>query len=177
MTANNQKSRSKKQLSELARRKGIAGWQGMTKDELIAALNPPQRAKSIHSVNGQNGVHANGHNRLKAKPLARPQRAAARNTTPGMSAEEIVERSKFDVGIPTKDLSAKVPKDLPTGYGKDRIVVMVRDPYWLHTYWELTRQAIARAEAALGQNWHGSKPILRVLDVTSGDTTSTAESI
>ena len=74
--------------------------------------------------------------------------AAARNTG-GSPLEEQVERSKYDVGVPTKDLSAKVPKDLPAGYGKDRIVVMVRDPYWLHCYWELTRQAIKRAEAAL----------------------------
>ena len=52
-----------------------------------------------------------------------------------------------------------------------------RDPYWLHTYWELTRQAVQCAEAALGQDWHGAKPILRLLDVSSHDTTSTAESI
>jgi hypothetical protein len=69
-----------------------------------------------------------------------------------------------------------MPRDLPTGYGKDRIVTMVRDPYWLHCYWELTAQAVQRAEAALGQEWHNAKPILRLLDVTSGDTTSTSES-
>src|SRR5204863_9511190 len=91
--------------------------------------------------------------------------------------EEQVERAKFDTGVPTKDLSARVPKDLPGGYGKDRVVVMVRDPYWLHAYWELTRQAIQRAEAALGQEWHGARPILRLLDVSTHDTTNTSESI
>jgi hypothetical protein len=100
--------------------------------------------------------------------------AAARNTN-GTSTEEQIERSKYDVGVPTKDLSAKVPKDLPAGYGRDRIVLMVRDPYWLHTYWELTRHAVKRAEAALGQDWHGARPILRLLDVTSHDSTSPAE--
>src|SRR5438093_8034484 len=114
---------------------------------------------------------------MKRKSLRpQPQRGAARNTNGTTSAEEQVERSKFDVCIPTKALSAKVPKDLPTGYGKDRIVVMVRDPYWLHCYWELTRHAIQRAEAALGQEWHAAKPILRLLDVTSQDITSSAES-
>src|SRR5262249_49374410 len=88
-----------------------------------------------------------------------------------------VERSKYDVGVPTRDLSAKVPRDLPAGYGKDRIVVMVRDPYWLHAYWELTRHAIGRAEAALGQEWHTAKPILRLLDVSSHDTTRRAASL
>jgi hypothetical protein len=107
---------------------------------------------------------------------ARPQRGAARDTN-GTSNEEVVERSKFDVGVPTKDLSAKVPKDLPGGYSKDRIVCMVRDPYWLHCYWEITRQSVQRAEAALGQDWFGAKPILRVLDVTCSDTTSASESI
>ena len=27
---------------------------------------------------------------------------------------------------------------------------MVRDPYWLHAYWELSRSTLARAQAALG---------------------------
>ncbi|HEV3262337.1 MAG TPA: DUF4912 domain-containing protein, partial [Gemmataceae bacterium] len=116
--------------------------------------------------------------RVRARPAAHPpQRAAARNTSGSSSAEEQVESAKFDVGVPTKDLSAKVPKDLPSGYGKDRIVVMVRDPYWLHAYWELTRHAIQRAEAALGQEWHGARPILRLLDVSHHDVTSAAESI
>src|SRR5262249_44657263 len=93
------------------------------------------------------------------------------------SPEEAVESSKYNVGVPTLNLSAKTPRDLPQGYGKDRIIVMVRDPYWLHCYWELTRHAVQRAEPALGQEGHASKQIIRLLDVTSGETTSTSESI
>ena len=44
---------------------------------------------------------------------------------------------------------------------------MVRDPYWLHVYWEITHHAIERAEAALSQDWHGTEPILRVIDVAN----------
>src|SRR5438105_11519153 len=150
--------RTKKVLTEMARKKGIAGWHSMRKDQLILAL-----------------VHATT---KPPQPVRHPtQRAAARNTSNGTSIEEQVERSKFDVGVATKDLSAKVPKDLPAGYGKDRIVVMVRDPYWLHSYWELTRHSVQRAEAALGQDWHGAKPILRLLDVGSHDTTSASETV
>jgi hypothetical protein len=105
------------------------------------------------------------------------QTAAARNTSGPPSTEEQVESAKYDVGVPTRDLSDKVPRDLPAGYGKDRIVVMVRDPYWLHCYWELTRHALQRAEAALGQEWHTARPILRLLDVSSRDTTSTSEAV
>src|SRR5947209_10990339 len=150
------KERRKKALAKLTRQRGIAR---------------PAKKGFKHKLNGSRG-------RIKRKSLRpQPQRGAARNTNGTTSAEEQVERSKFDVGMPTKDLSAKVPKDLPTGYGKDRIVVMVRDPYWLHCYWELTRHAIQRAEAALGQEWHASKPILRLLDVTGGETSSSSESI
>ena len=114
---------------------------------------------------------------VKPRPVrvAHPVQAAAARDTSVSNAEQQVERSKYDVGVPTSDLSAKVPRDLPAGYGKDRIVVMVRDPYWLHCYWELTRQAILRAEAALGQDWHTAKPILRVLDVSSRGPNSSGE--
>lgn len=154
---------TKKVLADMARKKGIAGWHEMSKEDLIAALANKKKPRATKKTT------------RTARP--RPQTAAARNTSAGNSAEEQVESSKFDIGVPTKDLSAKVPKHLPAGYGKDRIVVMVRDPYWLHAYWELTRNAIQRAEASLGQEWHGAKPILRLLDVSSHDTTSTTESV
>jgi hypothetical protein len=147
---------TKKELIELARQAEIPGWHGMRKEALIEAL------------------HKHAARVRRRKPATPVQTAAARNTSTA-TAEEQVESAKYDIGVPTRDLSAKVPKDLPAGYGKDRIVVMVRDPYWLHCYWELTRQAIQRAEAALGQEWHTSKPILRLLDVSTHGTTSTSE--
>jgi hypothetical protein len=159
MTREQLQACTKQVLADLARTKGIDGWQAMRKPDLVealAALNRRPRSKTVRP---------------------QPQTAAARNTSATTSTEEQVERSKYEVGVPTGDLSVKVPKDLPAGYGKDRIVVMVRDPYWLHAYWELTRLAVQRAEAALGQDWHGAKPILRLLDVGNQDTTSAAESI
>ncbi len=155
---------------------------------------PPIPVKA--SVNGKHST--NGKHALKApkvvpaasapvkpvvaEPVAtakpRTQKTAARDTTAeGPSSQEQINRSKFDSGIPTRDLSAKMPKNLPNGYGKDQIRVMVVDPYWLCAYWELTHQSVQRAEAALAQDWHGAKPILRVCDVSSQDTTSTAESV
>jgi hypothetical protein len=179
MTSNELRSSTKKVLADLAKGKGIPGWHRMSKEELLDALlalrarkaRARQRKAAAAARNGTAGKHPPAR-RKPARP--RTQVAAARDTTG--TAEEKVESSKYDVGVPTKDLSAKVPRDLPAGYGKDRINVLVRDPYWLHAYWELTRHAIQRAEAALGQEWHTSKPILRLLDVTSNDITNTSES-
>ena len=161
------KSLNRKELQELAQRKGVTGVTRKTKDELVAALAKLAKAKAKTQ-------QPTAPRRSKARP--KPQRHAAHVTNGHTSAEEQIERSKYDVGVPTKDLSGKIAKELPKGYGKDRVVCMVRDPYWLHVYWELTRQSVQRAEAALGQEWHGSKPILRLIDVTSSETTSSSES-
>lgn len=195
MTRDQLQACTKKDLMEMARKRRLKGYDDMSKEELVKALagSAQQRSKPKKVETRRKAIKvAKKKLQIVSKPKKlvaaakssksmparfHAQKAAARNTNGVGSAEDQVERSKYDVGVPTKDLSAKVPKDLPAGYGKDRIVVMVRDPYWLHTYWELTRQAIQRAEAALGQEWHNSRPILRVLDVSSHDTTNTAESI
>jgi hypothetical protein len=163
MTSRQLQGKTRKQLADLARKKGISGWYRMRKDELVAALADLSKEKVEKPTE-------------PARP--RPQIAVAR-TTSGATTEEQIESSKYDLtGVPTRDLSAKVPRDLPAGYGKDRIVVMVRDPYWLHAYWELTHAAVQRAEAALGPDWHGARPILRLLDVTSRpDITGSSEGI
>jgi hypothetical protein len=164
MTRDQLQACTKKDLIDMAREHGVSGWHGLRKEELVVALVEQSRKERRRA------------RAALVKTAAPVQTAAARNTSGAPSPEEQVESSKFDVGVPTRDLSAKVPRDLPAGYGKDRIVVMVRDPYWLHCYWELTRHAIQRAEAALGEEWHTSKPILRLLDVGRHDTTCMTES-
>jgi hypothetical protein len=114
------------------------------------------------SVNGNgNGKHA----------LPAPTKPTAPAPKP-LSAVFVKPAPRPEPVIPAeKDLSTKGK----TGPVKDRVVMMVPDPYWLHVVWELSMQSVLRAEAALGQDWHGAKPILRLFDVTSTDTTSTSE--
>lgn len=109
-----------------------------------------------------------------AKPIDKP-------TTNGTHKSKPSEKSNartappplkvIETPIPAdKDLSMKSKNPV-----KDRIFLMVPDPHWLHAHWELTLQSVQRAEASLGQDWHGAKPIIRLFDVTSQDTTSTSE--
>lgn len=179
---------SRKDLAERARKRGVANSQDLSKDELVDVLIRKAKAaktgKNMKStkiaakpapaktVDKPEKTPVNGQHKLQKTAARSGSGAGLMNTN-----EERVESAKFDIGVPTKDLSAKVPKHLPTGYGKDRIVVMVRDPYWLHVYWELTHQSIQRAEAALGQDWYTAKPILRIMDVSSHETTSTSEAV
>ncbi len=51
---------------------------------------------------------------------------------------------------------------------------MVRDPYWLHAHWELSRRSIQR-RAAMAECWHTARPVLRLSEVFTGNTTNASE--
>jgi hypothetical protein len=54
---------------------------------------------------------------------------------------------------------------------------MVRDPYWLHAYWELTSQSVERAQVALAEHWHSAKPTLRLLKLASTNSADCSEEV
>jgi len=147
MTVDTFKDCNKKSLAQMAKDQGIVGWHAMRKDQLIRALTVPRVAPKKGSAKA-----------APAKAPAEPS-GSSRRAVPAVA----------------KPLTVVPPRSLDHACVKDRIIVMVRDPYWLHAYWELSRTTLARAQAALGQEWHTARPILRVLDVTSEDTTSAAE--
>lgn len=195
---------TRRELVELARKRKLRGYSRMSKEELIAALadepgasqaspacarprqrtsgsirrtaraTAPRAASTVGKGAGETPASANAsHETVPAR-----QRSAARLGEGGVATpEEQVETSKYEVGVPTRDLSPQLPGDLPQGYGVDRLVLLVRDPFWLHAYWELTPATIERAAAALGTEWHTSRPALRLVDVAGGDTTPTSETI
>src|SRR5262245_30594582 len=140
--------RSKKALAILAKRRGISGSDGMRKEQLLRALarsaKPQAKAKKRTTNRPKPGTKTKAPTATrrptpKSKSRVRhpKQTAAARKSDDDSLAEQMVERSKYDIGVATKDLSKKLPRNLPASYGKDRIVTMVRDPFWLHCYWEV----------------------------------------
>lgn len=179
MTTQELKGYPKKDLADMAKRKGIRGWHSMRKDELVSALvkttkprKKPQRSSS------------NGASRTKKATRRTTQASKADNGSPRLKKTAAQAPSRRKTGAKSKKLElrksarnlANSPtKTLGNSSGKDRIVVMVRDSYWLHAHWEVTRNSIGRAEAALNREWHASKPVLRLYDVTSRDTTAATE--
>ena len=103
------------------------------------------------------------------------QKQAARDTT--------VEANKLNGGIMSspafqpRHATAKPPADLPRSYGRDRLVLLVRDPYWLHCYWEISAQTTRQAESALGVDWATARKALRLVGVGGSEGTSSAEAI
>jgi len=152
MTVDTLKDCNKKHLAQIAKDQGIVGWHAMRKDQLIRALSLPQAAP----------MKAQGKPTMAEKPVE-----AAESPTSS--------RRPATAAPASRPLTVMPSGALDHAYAKDQIVVVVRDPFWLHTYWELSRGTLARAQAALGQEWHGSRPILRLMDVTSEDTTAASE--
>lgn len=60
---------------------------------------------------------------------------------------------------------------------KDRIVLLVRDAYWIQACWEVTRQSVQRAKSAMAENWHTAKPVLRVYELVEGKSNRRAERV
>lgn len=60
---------------------------------------------------------------------------------------------------------------------RDQVILVARDPYWLHAMWVVTRHSVERARAAMAEHWHSARPILRVIEVDAGTTTNASERV
>ncbi len=186
--------RPKTELANLARARGIRGWADMDKGALVKALSkapvakpakPPAKPAALRVTRP---VKAKPVARAKpvvakvpAKPpvavvkpaLAKPAAKAPPSTNGSHAAPKPAAVTKPLVPKPAPAKEALAVKSVPLA--KDRIILAVSNPYWLNAYWELSPHSVQRAEAALKQDWHGAKLIIRLFDVTSADTTSTSE--
>lgn len=155
MTASSLRTQSCKDLAQMARSMGLPGWHSMRKDELVQALVSHAKQKAKKGSNG----HA------ATSVLERESTPASRRTAKSAKDQERLRelRSQFAEG---RQLRSATDVD-SNRHIEDKLVVMVRDPYWLHVYWELNPRSVERAQSALGQHWHGTRPVLRVFRVAS----------
>ncbi len=184
-----------KDLGSMAKRKGIPGWHSMRKDDLVKALvrkaraDVAKKARKAASVakNGSATVNRSVAGRKSAKDFAPTKASKVADSGNGKGRPKAMSKPRSrhtekrlgQIKAQMTQLKDLTFDSTGTGGGckKDRLVVMVRDAYWLHAYWELTRQSVERARVALGQHWHAARPVLRVSEITSDGTTSTARKI
>ena len=79
--------------------------------------------------------------------------------------ETVIANTKFSPS-PNTTFASALPQELPSAYDQDKIILQVRDPRWLHTYWELREQTVYELRNKLGNHFHRAKKVLRVYDVT-----------
>ncbi len=149
MTTASLKDKPVRDLARMAKQHGVPGWHAMRKDQLIRAL--VRRAKSaLGTAGGRPGL---------APPVARAE-------TDPAAAERIAEaRERL---ARAKNLATRPETGRAAKPQRDRMVLMVRGPFWLHAFWEITPRSVVRAQAALGQEWHTAKPVLQLLRLESG---------
>jgi hypothetical protein len=141
---------------------------------------PHSRIQPSHTNGSKSTVKLNG----KHPPMAKTNGAKSHATAkpPSPKQQRITEK------IHRVNLERERLKDLSGSFTlqksgkrkapeKDRLVLMVRDPYWLQAIWSVTRLSVKRAEAALAEHWRTAGPVLRLMEVDGGHTTSTAERV
>ncbi len=153
MTAAALRSRTAKDLAQLARQHGVAGWHSMKKEDLIEAIVAIAHKRNIelrHTSNDSNGHSTNS----RDIQLATETPVHVRRSLEQLHQKLATLKNLAQGG----QQSHAEPKE-------DRLVVMVRDPYWLHAVWDLSQRSVDRAQAAMGQRWHTAQPTLRVLRI------------
>jgi hypothetical protein len=61
---------------------------------------------------------------------------------------------------------ARQHQNLPWNYGDNLIYLLIRDPYWIYSYWEIQKEHEQKALDSLGGDWGCVKSVIRVYDVT-----------
>lgn len=180
------KGKTVKTLAEMAKKTGLPNWQSLRKEQLIRALVKQQcqsedgtkAAKSTNGkkVNGKNGdaeaaakARKNGKNGC-LEPVAPPVLPASKPRSPALERKLKQIRARL---AEAKDLAYHAPAD-DSGTGRDRLMIVVRDPYWLQVCWEIARASVERIRVAMGQFWHGAKPVLRLYQIAADGTTASS---
>jgi hypothetical protein len=103
----------------------------------------------------------------KGAPAPAAQKPDAR-TKRGVEEEirRMAEEGKYYLGAEQRIMPPVEAIEIPPGYNVDRIAVLVRDPYWLFTYWEVTDHKYRELERAFGDTWPQCRMVLRIYDLS-----------
>ncbi len=159
MTAATLRTYTCKDLAQMAKKEGVTGWHSMRKEELIDALAKAARRRKRRGDKPVNGTGKNGDCAASIRQRLTPAQRRAKSRIEALRAR-LSELKNISTGIQGEGSS-----NGNIGHSTDRVVLMVRDAYWLQAIWEVRPSSVERARTALGQNWHGAKPTLRIYRV------------
>lgn len=112
-----------------------------------------------------------------APRAAAPSRAARNKVPPGGGALDLDDASRASTMLIRRPELKRLPvtedrlsgHELPKKYGKDKFVLLTRDPRWLFAYWEITPTAEEKVQATAGDDIQGAVRVLRVFDCSGAD--------
>ncbi len=139
---------------------------GKKSGRLVSKKKVVSRARSIKAA--------------KKTVVSKPEKVIARKLAKKVATpfvenafEEIrVRESKFYTGpakapVYQKSTLAELEhKELPPRYGEDCLVLQVRDPWWAHSYWDLSESMIDKLRHQHGAKFDSGRWVLRSYDVS-----------
>lgn len=133
------------------------------------------KAIGIEKVREKKSVLKNTLKKIAKKIIGKRKGTIKENVQPEIKKEKkeifggqqvLVEKAKYYTPS-CPGIGRQMPRDLPCEYGIDRIVLQVRDPWWVFAYWEVTGWTWDRLKSDLGNDFYNAKKVLRVYDVTN----------
>lgn len=126
-------------LVELAKFRKIRNYSRMKKGQLVKAI---LKAQEEFENTGKYVESKEKPKKIKEKILEN-ELAKQEESRKKIAEEEIVHdlsspEVRFGLGPIERYPQEKKYHDLPESYGDNRLVLMVRDPYWVFAYWEMT---------------------------------------
>lgn len=192
----NLQSLSKSDLLDLAKKKKIKMPYLYRKEELISMLNKvfnPGIKKTSISKKTARKIKTPVKKKLtvksaakktvrvsavvKRKPVLKPKVSRKKKTAakllpqPVQVVEAVLSKTQTVVMQGTASFipAANDQHDLPYSYNKTKIVLLVRDPFWVFTYWDFSQETFQEVSRLMGGKSGVMKPVLRVYDVTDLD--------
>ncbi len=120
----------------------------------------------------KNGLEETAANKRRLLAMSAAARAQEKIASPSRSSKT---KSSTSATAASRGLTAhpspkvEVPRhsqELPDNYGDNQVYLLVRDPYWIYTYWEIQEDHQLGHLAKLGGSWDSVVSVLRVYDTT-----------
>ena len=186
-TSNELNSLTLAELGTLAKEIALPGWSKMRKEDLVRILVAKSRSKTVGEIIHKFLASPKKKTASNAKTSAKP---AEMKVSAPKTAKTPPKTNAVSPKTPAKSPEPQRPTGvaavLPNYVGKqglrrdistraddgkpDRLVLMVRDPFWLHAFWEISAKTMERAKVALGHVWYNSVPVLRLIKLSADGT-------
>lgn len=176
MTKSDLAKMKKEELLALAKKEGVKVAEKSTKDGLIQAILAGSKSGPDKTSEKKEPAAKKAAPKAAAKPVERKSPAVTGTPkTPALhEMNETIygEAKKFEIEDkrgyfePSYELKGEKTYELPEEYGDTKITLLVQDPYWVHAYWEINKEA--RRQYSIEKGKHQKDLVVRVFQPDTG---------
>lgn len=171
-----EKPKSKTEAAKVAVGTGSKATSSKVAAKTTAKGDDVSSAKEAPVSAGETNTAVKSSGRRPKRPAPPPRKPTSPEILKVLRKQQASAESRKDLSAcVVVNGSASGNPDKPSP--KERIVLIVRDSYWLQASWVITRSSVERARAAMGADWHTAEPVLRLLEVAHGASANTAEQV